>query len=79
MAFGFRVGGDQGPVGLAHDRTGGGPFAKAMIWLRSASIKRGLRPGPGRSPSPSTPSTLKRGCLLRNAALGAFLFVDPSF
>src|SRR5215211_2406876 len=31
-----------------------------MIFERSNSVRRGLRPAPGRSPSPSIPSALKR-------------------
>jgi hypothetical protein len=31
-----------------------------MSWLRSCSVSRGLRPAPGRSPSPSSPSALNR-------------------
>lgn len=38
----------------------GGPCARATIGLRSSSVRRGLRPAPGRSPRPSIPSVLKR-------------------
>ena len=39
---------------------GGEPLARAMIWLRSSSVRRGFLPCPGRSPRPSIPSALKR-------------------
>ena len=37
-----------------------GPARIAMSWLRSCSVSHGLRPAPGRSPSPSSPSALNR-------------------
>ena len=65
--------GIQGPVGAVsgwsacrlpsawrRSRPGGGCLTRAMSWLRSCSVSRGLRPAPGRSPSPSSPSALNR-------------------
>jgi hypothetical protein len=41
-------------------RPGGSVLGRAMILERSSSVRRGLRPAPGRSESPSIPSELKR-------------------
>ena len=57
MTFGLRFGGDEGPLGLAHDRTGRRALGESDDL---ASLRRGLRPAPGRSPNPSIPSALKR-------------------
>jgi hypothetical protein len=48
------------PQGRRRNRPGGVVLTSAMICDRSAWVIRGLRPGPGRSPSPSRPSALNR-------------------
>jgi hypothetical protein len=46
-------------------KPGGGVRTRAMIWLRAASVSRGLRPAPGRSPRPANPWRLNRVICLR--------------
>src|SRR5215208_6016496 len=48
------------PPGSVSSLPGGSLETRAMILERSSSVMRGLRPAPGRSPSPSIPSALKR-------------------
>jgi hypothetical protein len=48
-------------------RPGGGPATRAISWERWAWLIRGLRPTPGRSPSPSSPSAAKRANRWRTA------------
>jgi hypothetical protein len=48
------------PVPSRTSRPGGGLATRAISWERSFWLMRGLRPTPGRSPSPSSPSAAKR-------------------
>jgi hypothetical protein len=52
--------GVQAPSTWRRSRPGGSCLTRAMSWLRWRSVSRGLRPAPGRSPSPSRPSALNR-------------------
>jgi hypothetical protein len=54
------LGGASSPSPPWCSRPGGAERARAMIRPRSVSLSRRGRPGPGRSPSPSTPSALNR-------------------
>ena len=56
----------EGLDGLG-DRPGGGLATRAISWERWAWPMRGLRPAPGRSPSPSSPSVAKRASRWRTA------------
>src|SRR5262249_55161714 len=51
---------DSSPAASRASRPGGSERARAMMADRCASVIRRLRPAPGRSPSPSTPSSLNR-------------------
>ena len=48
------------PPGSVTNLPGGALERRAMISERSSSVMRGLRPAPGRSPSPSVPRASKR-------------------
>ena len=50
----------QRPSAGVSSRPGGCVAPRPTMLLRSASVSRGLRPGPGRSPSPSSPAAGKR-------------------